>query len=89
MTFELDDYLQLIALTGHCISADKRGFIEQRQPEILKRLNISVDNWLIITTEFKTQFYGAIGHENVLSDYCEHQQFKRRHNLNHCSKLFA
>ncbi|MBA6378844.1 transposase, partial [Colwellia sp. BRX10-7] len=89
LPFELADYLQLITLTGRCISGDKRGFIEQKQPEILKRLNISADNWLIITTEFRTQFHGAIGHEDVLSDYCEHQQLKRRHNLSHCNKLFA
>jgi REP element-mobilizing transposase RayT len=89
LPFELADYLQLITLTGRCISGNKRGFIEQKQPEILKRLNISADNWLIITTEFRTQFHGAIGHEDVLSDYCEHQQLKRRHNLSHCNKLFA
>ncbi|MFT7432030.1 MAG: hypothetical protein ACI971_002508, partial [Colwellia sp.] len=34
-------------------------------------------------------FHGAIGHEDVLSDYCEHQQLKRRHSLSHCNKLFA
>jgi hypothetical protein len=89
LPFELTDYLQLIELTGHCIREDKRGFIEDSQPSILSRLNISVKNWLIITTEFRTQFHGAIGHEDVLSDYCENQQLKRRQNLSHCNKLFA
>ncbi len=64
-------------------------FIEQSQPEILKRLNISAEHWLIITTEFRTQFHGAVGREASLSDYCEHQDFKRRQNLSHCNKLFA
>ena len=89
LPFELSDYLQLIELTGRCIREDKRGFIEESQPSILSRLNISAENWLIITTEFRTQFHGAIGHEDVLSDYCEHQQLKRRQNLSHCNKLFA
>ena len=89
LPFDLSDYLQLIELTGRCIKEDKRGFIEESQPSILSRLNISAENWLIITTEFRTQFHGAIGHEDVLSDYCEHQQLKRRQNLSHCNKLFA
>jgi len=89
LPFELSDYLQLIELTGRCIREDKRGFIEDSQPSILSRLNISAKNWLIITTEFRRQFHGAIGHEDALSDYCEHQQLKRRQNLSHCNKLFA
>ncbi|WP_085299821.1 transposase [Cognaticolwellia mytili] len=89
LPFELADYLQLIELTGRCIKEDKRGYIEENQPKILSRLNISAENWLIITTEFSTQFHGAIGHEDVLSDYCQRNKIKRRHNLSHCNKLFA
>ena len=89
LPFELADYLQLIELTGRCIRADKPGYIDDNQPPILSRLNISAENWLIITTEFRTQFHGAIGHEGALSDYCAHQQLKRRQNLSHCNKLFG
>jgi len=89
LPFELSDYLQLIELTGRCIREDKPGFIEDSLPSILSRLSISAENWLIITTEFRTQFHGAVGHEDVLSDYCEHQHLKRRQNLSHCNKLFA
>ena len=89
LPFELIDYLQLIELTGRCIREDKPGFIADNLPSILSRLNISAENWLIITTEFRTQFHGAIGREDVLSDYCEHQQLKRRQNLSPCKKLFA
>ena len=89
LPFELSDYLQLIELTGRCIREDKKGYIDDNLPNILNRLNISAENWLIITTEFRTQFHGAIGREDVLSDYCEHQQLKRRQNLSQCKKLFA
>ncbi len=89
LAFDLSDYLQLIELTGRCIREDKRGYIEEDQPQILSRLNISAENWLIITTEFRTQFHGAIGHEDVLSDYCQYNKIKRRHNLSHCNTLFA
>jgi REP element-mobilizing transposase RayT len=89
LPFDLKDYLQLIDVTGRSIRADQHGYIEQSQPEILKRLNISAEHWLIITTEFRTQFHGAVGREEALSDYCEHQHLKRRQNLSHCNKLFA
>jgi REP element-mobilizing transposase RayT len=89
LPFELKDYVKLIELTGRCIREAKSGFIEESQPAILNRLNISPENWLIITTEFNTQFHGAIGHEIALSDYCQHQQLKRRQNLSHCKQLFS
>jgi hypothetical protein len=89
LPFELSDYLELVELTGRCIREDKRGYIEENQPAILSRLQISAENWLIITTEFRTQFHGAVGHEGSLSDYCQHKKLKRRRNLSHCNKLFA
>ena len=89
LPFDLTNYLQLIDITGRSIRADKHGFIEQSQPEILKRLNISAEHWLIITTEFRTQFHGAVGREAALIDYCEHHDFKRQQNLSHCNKLFG
>ncbi len=78
LLFDLIDYLQLIELTGRCIREDKRGYIAENQPAIFTRLNIPVKNWLIIMTEFRTQFHGVIGHEDVQSDYCEHNKTKRR-----------
>ncbi|WP_412842119.1 transposase, partial [Cognaticolwellia aestuarii] len=89
LPFDLIDYLQLMDITGRSIREDKHGFIEQSQPAILTRLNISAAHWFIITTEFRTQFHGAVGREAALTDFCEHQHFKRRQNLSHCKKLFA
>jgi hypothetical protein len=45
LPFELTDDLKLIELTGRCIIEDKRGYIEENQPVILNRLNISAENW--------------------------------------------
>ena len=89
LPFDLTDYLQLMDITGRSIREDKHGYIEQSQPEILTRLHISAAHWLIITTEFRTQFHGAVGREAALTDFCEHQHLKRRQNLSHCNKLFA
>jgi REP element-mobilizing transposase RayT len=89
LPFELIDYLQLIELTGRCIREDKAGYIEESKADILNRLNISAENWLILTKEFRRKFHGAVGHEATLSNYCEHQKFKRRCNVSACNKLLA
>jgi REP element-mobilizing transposase RayT len=89
LAFELADYLELIDLTGRCIREDKTGYIEQKHPAILTRLNISPENWLTLTKDFRKVFHGAIGHSEALSDFCQHQQLKRRQNITCCKKLFA
>jgi len=89
LPFELSDYLQLVDLTGRCIREDKRGYIENNQPKILARLNISAKNWLTLTKQFRQCFHGAVGHAQSLTEFCQHQQLKKRTNVIICQKLFA
>ena len=89
LSFELQDYLELLDLTGRCIREDKAGYIEKNQPNILNRLNISPENWLTLTKSFIKLFHGAVGHEDVLTKYCHHQGMKRRQNINSCTRLLA
>ncbi|MFT5758310.1 MAG: REP element-mobilizing transposase RayT [Alteromonadaceae bacterium] len=89
LPFELDDYMQLVDLTGRCIREDKRGYIEAKLPKILKRLNISAENWLILTTCFRTCFHGAVGKPDALSEFCQHRQLKKRATLSMCKTLLA
>ena len=81
LPFDLEDYLQLVDLTGRCIREDKRGYIEDALPDILTRLNISADNWLSLTTEFEVYFKGAVGSPDAISKYCQNQKLKRRQNI--------
>ncbi|GAW96079.1 MULTISPECIES: hypothetical protein [Colwellia] len=53
LPFELSDYIQFIDVTGRCIRADKRGYIDKAPPEILTCLGISAQNWLVLTTQFR------------------------------------
>jgi len=89
LPFDLIDYIQLVDLTGRCIRENKQGYISGTQPEILKRLNISTENWLIITTQFRTCFHGAVGKPDSLTSYCDHQHIKKRSALSVCQKLLA
>jgi REP element-mobilizing transposase RayT len=51
--YALPDYLELVDWTGRIIRKDKRGFIDTELPPILKRLDISPDQWQINTTQFE------------------------------------
>jgi REP element-mobilizing transposase RayT len=52
--FDLKDYLSLVDWTGRVVRSDKRGYISNDLPPILKRLDISVDQWHLNTTQFET-----------------------------------
>ncbi len=89
LPFELKDYLELIELTGRCIREDKAGHIEDSQPALLNRLNISPENWLTLTKDFRKLFHGAVGQSGVLTDYCANKGLKRRTNVTCFDKLLA
>ncbi len=61
LNFNLDDYLQLVDITGRSIRQNKRGHIESTLPNILNRLNINPDRWAILATQFEQQFKRAAG----------------------------
>ncbi|MEK0160299.1 transposase [Pseudoalteromonas piscicida] len=88
LPFELKSYIELVELTGQCIRADKRGYINEAQP-ILTRLNIEPENWIKLTTQFSRVFHGAVGRERTITAYCETLQKRRRTNLTNCERLLA
>ncbi|WP_169447924.1 hypothetical protein, partial [Oceanospirillum maris] len=46
ISFDYADYLALVDWAGRCQREDKCGFISERYPPILQRLNIDADAWL-------------------------------------------
>ena len=89
LTFELKDYIELVDLTGRCIREDKCGYIDNNLPSILTRLNISTESWLVLTTQFRKVFHGAVGNPEALTEFCQHQHLKKRAAISVCQKLFA
>ena len=61
LPFHLQDYVQLVDITGRAIREDKRGFIDNNLPPILERLNISSREWLVLTTQFESKFKSLVG----------------------------
>jgi hypothetical protein len=51
--FNVEEYLVLVDWTGRIIRSDKRGYIDNALPPILDRLQITVDQWRINTTQFE------------------------------------
>ncbi|NNG42936.1 transposase [Pseudoalteromonas sp. NEC-BIFX-2020_002] len=89
LPFELKSYLELVDLTGRCIREGKRGYIEKTILPLLRRVNISPENWLKLTTQFTRVFHGAVGRTTSQESYCEHLSRKRRSNVSNCEKLLA
>ncbi|SET46327.1 transposase [Thalassotalea agarivorans] len=88
LPFKLDEYIQLVDLTGRVIRDDKAGHIENTLPTIINRLNISPESWLRLTTEFEKQFKGAVGQQASIEQFSELQQ-RRRQNLTSSQQIFG
>ena len=52
--FTFRDYLELVDWTGRFIRNDKRGYIDDKLPPILSRLNIEQGQWHLNATQFET-----------------------------------
>lgn len=86
--FTLKDYLELVDWTGRVIRDDKRGHINQAQPTILNRLNLNVDAWAILTTEFESRFQCWVGNEQIVRRVCEGRGYKRQPSTRQHHRLF-
>ena len=87
INFEFKNYLELVDETGRIIRNDKRGVISLNTEKILDRLNIPVENWLKIISEFGVLFHGPVGTLQELSRYCEHLEKRRRHFTKSCQYI--
>ena len=48
-----EEYLALVDWTGRIVRSDKRAYIDSDLPRILDRLQITLDQWRINTTQFE------------------------------------
>ena len=89
LPFKLEDYLELIDLTGRVIREDKRGSLDISLAPILQRINITSEQWLEVSTGFEKHFKSAVGSELLLAEYCEHTELQRRSGLAACRRLLT
>lgn len=57
------DYLELADWTGRAIRNDKKGFIPDKEPKILHKLDLSPNIWLKTIAQFSEHFYSHLGTE--------------------------
>ena len=89
LPFSLIDYLQLIDTTSRYISPHKRGKVVSNVPNILERLNMGTDKWLILTTQFEVYFKQAAGKVIHLERYAQSQSQQRVHCRHTAKRLFG
>jgi len=69
INFTLTDYCELVDATGRSIRADKKGYIDDSLPPILKRLGLDELTWLDELNQFKAKGKKAIGTIEKLKQY--------------------
>ena len=87
--FELKSYLELVELIGCVIREDKRGHIDNIHLPLLERVNIGLENWLKLTTQFTCVFHGAVIRSSSHESYRVNLGRKRRADMSNCEKLLA
>ncbi|WP_111977362.1 transposase [Algibacillus agarilyticus] len=87
--YELINYLQLVDWTARQLKPNKRGKMNDNTPEILKRLNITVDNWLEYSSHIEDQFGFSLGAEQKMRTYSQHVNVKRIAKLKSAKRYYA
>ena len=87
LPFPIEDYLELVDLTGRCIRHDKPGFIDNANNNILTRLNISPKNWLKLTTMFENHFKNVVGSPDSIKKYRKNQKLIRLQDISSSEAL--
>ena len=70
LIFNLIDYIELVDWTGRIIRDDKRGAINETEPPILQRLDISTKHWIELSTKVEDRFKGIAGSAESIKALC-------------------
>ena len=87
ISFTLSDYCQLVDATGRSIRVDKKGYIDDSLPPILKRLGLDELTWLDELNQFKTKGKKAIGTIEKLKRYVKNIRHKIKLDISLISAL--
>lgn len=84
LTFHFQDYCELLNDTSQIIQGKKQAQLYIPTKTLLEKLNIPIQNWIKLTSDFTRLFKGPVGTLQELSLYCEHLDKKRRQGAANC-----
>ena len=89
IAFSLQDYCELVDITGRCIREEKAGHIEHQHSPILSRLGLDAEQWLCLTTEFEKHFCYAAGAEQMMNSFKLHTNHQRMRGMGKAKLLLS
>ncbi len=89
LIFNLIDYIELVDWTGRIIRDDKRGAINEKEPPILQRLDISTTRWIELSTNFEDRFKGIAGSAESIKALCGYFGLSKQINRSSSELLYG
>jgi len=69
--FALNDYIQLVDMTGRAFVSEQKGMIPEELPDIINRLGLNNATWFNQIMYFDKWYYKAIGSVEKMKRYCQ------------------
>ncbi|NRP53646.1 MULTISPECIES: transposase [unclassified Marinobacterium] len=76
LPFTLQDYFDLVDVTGRLVRSDKRGSVDAKLPALVNRLGIDPDKWLDHVKAFGNQYGACAGSVTSIRDYAHRHNRK-------------
>ena len=76
LPFTLQDYFELVDVTGRLVRPDKRGSVDAKLPPLVNRLGIDPDKWLDHVKAFGHQYGACAGSVTSIRDYAQRHNRK-------------
>ena len=86
--FAFDDYLELVDTVGRAVHPAKRGFILDKTPAILLRLEIDVETFIEYSNDFLKEFGSAVGTPHTLVDLAVSRQCRSLRGISASRAIF-
>jgi hypothetical protein len=87
--FAFNDYLELVDTVGRAVHPTKRGFILDKTPAILVRLEIDVETFIEYANNFLKEFGSAVGTPHTLIDLAASRQSRSLRGISASRAIFA
>jgi len=66
LPFRIEDYLEMVELTGRHFHSDKKGNIADSAPSILTRVGLDRADWHIMVSGIETEFKVTVSAERLI-----------------------